>query len=117
MTTPAEVDARSLALHKAAARRLREDPARFAQVKATLERWLRQVDPASRPLLQTWQVLVDQGLEACLAVAEEASERGQTLRQASPLAGVLEPWERFQVLRETRPTKASDARPGQPPTG
>jgi hypothetical protein len=102
MPTPAEIDARSLALHRAAARCLREDPSRFAQVKATLQRWHQQVDPASRPLLQVWQALVDQGLEACLVVAEEESESAQTLRQASPLAGVLEPRERFRVLRETR---------------
>ena len=111
MPTPADIDARSLALHRAAARRLREDPARFERVKATLQRWHHQVDPASRPLLQAWQALVDQGLEACLAMAEEESQRAQTLRQASPLAGVLEPKERFRVLRETRANWDAAAKP------
>jgi hypothetical protein len=109
MSTPAEVDARSLALHRAAACRLREDPSRFERVKATLQRWHRLADPASRPLLQAWQAVVDRGLEACVALAEEESERGQTMRQASPLAGILEPRERFRVLRETRMRNGHEA--------
>lgn len=106
MHTPAEIDARSLALHHAAARRLRQEPARFERVKGTLARWRATVHPASQPLLAQWEALVAQGLEACLRAAEDPSERGQTLRQASPLAGVLEPRERFRVLSESRSGEA-----------
>ena len=96
----AQPDARSLALHHLIADKLRRDPALFARVRGTLERWRRVVDAGSRPYVDEWQRLADAGIEACLAAAVEDSPRGAARRQCSPLGVVLTHDERFEFFRQ-----------------
>lgn len=102
MKTHQDIDARSLALHRLVAHKLRQDPARLEDVKATLARWRQTVCPATQPYLREWEQLVDQGLERCLAVAVEESEHATALRQSSPFTRVLSHAERFRFLKTWR---------------
>jgi hypothetical protein len=57
------------------------------------------VSPRTYAYLDEWQRLIDQGPDVCLAVAVEDSQRAAALRQASPLACLLTPKERFEFLK------------------
>jgi hypothetical protein len=107
MQTHQDIDARSLALHRLVAEKLRRDPDLFNAAGATLARWRRTVSAHSQPYLEEWERLMGQGLEACLAVAVEDSQRATALRQSSPFAGVLSNAERFAFLKAWR--QAHDA--------
>lgn len=109
--TPQELDARSLALHRLVAEKLRAEPARFDRARATLARFFVIVDPRSRTYMEAWRRIFDEGVEAAIAAATEDSERGAALRQASPFAGVLTPQERWQFLRTWRTSRDAAQRP------
>lgn len=100
MRTHQEIDQRSLAMHRLVADKIRRDPALFEKAKGTLARWRTIVCPASQPYLEEWERLMEQGMDACLTVAVEDSERATALRQSSPFAGILTNQERFAILRE-----------------
>jgi hypothetical protein len=106
MRTHQEIDARSLALHRLVAEKVRRDPALLERARETLRRWLVDVDPRSRPYLEEWQRALSAGLDAALELATEDSERAATLRQCSPFAGVLDNRERFTFLRAWREAHA-----------
>jgi transcriptional regulator with XRE-family HTH domain len=96
---PRSLDARSLAMHRVIAAKVRRQPALLKRVRATIDRWQAQgASPASRPYLETWRQLIDQGLDAALAAAVDPSERGKALRQASPFTGILDNRERWALL-------------------
>lgn len=99
MPTHPQIDARSLALHREVASKLLRDRALFERARATLRRWRSSVSPSSQPYLIEWERLMNQGLEATLAVALEDSERAAALRQSSPFTAVLTPRERFVFLK------------------
>ena len=104
--THADVEARSLELHRLVAERLRTHPEVLDKARARVADWLRTgavsqrwaaawADVLSRPLPEIIGVLVDPGANAC------------DLRQSSPFAGVLSPSERWDALRRlsTRPAQ------------
>jgi hypothetical protein len=94
-----DIDSRSLALHRLVADKMKRDPALFDRARSTLARWRTSVAPATQPYLAEWERLMDQGMEACLAVAVEDSEKGNALRQSSPFCGLLTNQERFAFLK------------------
>lgn len=96
--THQELDARSLALHRLVAEKIRRDPALLRIVRENLSRWRRHAAPTARPYVEAWERLLDAGLDAALAAAAEDSERAAALRQSSPFAGVLTPRERWSFL-------------------
>ena len=97
---PRSLDARSLAMHRRIAEKVRARPALLDKARATIDRWEAQgAARASRPYLEAWRQLIDQGLEAVLAVAVDPSERGNAMRQASPFTGILDNRERWALLR------------------
>jgi hypothetical protein len=98
MRTHQEIDERSLALHRLVADKIRHDPALFERARATLARWRTTAGPASQPYLEEWERLMNQGVEDCLAVAVDDSERATALRQSSPLSVLLTNRERFAFL-------------------
>lgn len=104
MRTHQEIDERSLMLHRFVADKIRQDPAQFAVAKATLARWRALTDAAYQPYLERWEDLMSQGMEACLAVAVEQSERADALRQNSPFSGILTNSERFTLLKSWKRT-------------
>lgn len=102
MPTHQEIDARALAMHRLVAQKIRQNPALFDKAKATLARWRTMVSVSSQPYLQEWEILMHQGVEACLAMAVEDSERAAALRQSSPFAGLLTHQDRFTFLKTWR---------------
>jgi len=98
--SPQWLDARTLTMHRRIVDKIRAEPALFAIVRDNLERWRGQVTPGTQIYLDAWQALVDQGIDACLGMALERSERGYAMRQSSPFAGVLTNKERWEVLRQ-----------------
>ena len=102
MRTHEEIDQRSLAMHRLVASRIFRDPELFQKARATLARWRATVSIASQPYLEEWECLMNQGIESCLAVAVEDSQRAAALRQSSPFSGVLSNRERFAFLKAWR---------------
>ena len=109
MRTPQWLDQRSLALHRLIAENIRRDPSLFEKVKTTLARWETTVCANSQPYIKDWQRLADLGMEACLTMATEDSERAATMRQASPFCGLLSEEERREFfLTWAKDSGASD---------
>jgi hypothetical protein len=100
--THAQIDARSLALHRLVAEKVRREPQRFVRAGAILARWRREVCANTQPYLEEWERLFHEGMEQALKVATEDSERADALRQSSPLACVLTPAERVAFLKDWR---------------
>jgi hypothetical protein len=94
-------EARSLALHREVARRLREQPELLEGVRARVEGWLREGDVA-RPYARAWWEVLAGNLEAILRAVVDPSERGRDLRQSSPFAGIVDPRTRWRILDEIR---------------
>lgn len=93
---------RSLALHRAIAARLREDPEPvLAAARATLARMEARAGASSQPLRE-WRVLLDRPLSALLPVLTDPDPWMRELRHVTPFAGVLTARERARVYREFR---------------
>jgi hypothetical protein len=95
------IETRSLRLHQAIAEKLRRNPDLIRRAYENIGRWKR-INSFPQPYLDEWQAVLDQGLEASLALMCEDSERGRRLRQSSPFPGILSNAERWRILRETR---------------
>ena len=98
MKSPAEIDAKSLALHHLVVQKILADRSLFGKVQENLDRYQAQADSSVRVYLTEWQSIVDLGIDAALAVALEQTERGQVLRSTSPFAGILTETERVSFL-------------------
>jgi hypothetical protein len=95
-------DLQSFLMHQEAVRLIRDDPSLAQQARATLERWCKTVDPHSLPLLNQWrQILAAEDWDTALS----ESERGNELRQASPLATVLPNETRLAIIAKVRSLK------------
>lgn len=94
------LDDRSLAMHVYVAARLREHPERLEEVEAILARWTRSAGERVVPALEEWSAILRSGLDATLAAAVDPSEDGKRRRQSSPLLSLLEPRERWALLRQ-----------------
>ncbi len=95
------LDARSLALHRAVAEKLRARPELLDIAHDNLNRWY-ETAGRSRPYLDAWRDILQRPVGEVLAVLESEGtgmdcERLTALRQASPFAGVLEPKERWAI--------------------
>lgn len=95
-------DRRSLALHRLVASRLTADPTLLNRARTTLERWRPTMSRNALPYLDAWEAILDDGLDRCVAVLVEDTERATALRQASPFAGILSPRERADFLKHWR---------------
>lgn len=92
-------DLRSLALHQEAVRVLREQPELAARALEVLARWEAKDDGNTQPLWSEWRRIIEGKL---WHLAVEESDRGQQLRQASPLGFVLSETKRAEILRRFR---------------
>lgn len=81
-----EQDNQSLMLHREAVRLMLDDDALRIRAIAILNRWDKTCDHHSKPLRDAWLNILQQRNWA-LALAQ--SERGNQLRQSSPVACVL----------------------------
>ncbi|TDG01889.1 hypothetical protein E1N52_42605 [Paraburkholderia guartelaensis] len=90
---------RSLALHRLIAEKLRREPRLLDKARENLAHWL-AMSPHSRarPYLAEWQAVIDQGVDATIAVMTDPGEHATDLRQAAPFAGILTDDERLAFL-------------------
>jgi hypothetical protein len=95
------IDRRSLAMHRAIAEKLRNDPSLIAIAFDNLDRWSR-AEGRSQPYWDAWREILHRPLPEILALLAEESERMTAMRQATPFAGVLEPKERWAIYEEYR---------------
>lgn len=96
--SPANLDRRSLELHRLIAARLRERPDLLAMARNTLERW-RRTDPRGCPGWDQWAAALDAGPGAALGLMLDPGERGQYLRSCTPFTRILSARERADFLR------------------
>lgn len=97
---------RSLFLHEAIVRRLRERPQTvLARARRNLETMQRS-NPGANPLLREWAVLLDRPLEDLVAQILDPGEHARELRHVTPFAGVLSAPERAATYRAFREAEA-----------
>lgn len=94
-------EARSLALHRAVAERLRMHPELLDRARQRVHSWLED-GTVARPYAEAWLALLRGTLEEVTAAIVDTGERARDLRQCSPFAGVLDPRERWRILRGVR---------------
>ena len=92
-------DRRSLLMHQEAVRMLLADPMLASKALATLERWDSQVSEHSKPLRDRWVEIIK---ARDWSAATEESERGNQLRQASPLSCLLPNDVRLAIIEATK---------------
>jgi hypothetical protein len=102
MSTPAQLDAFTLAFHRKALARMREQPQLIEQAKAVLKRWDAQRGlTVSEPYLQQWKALLEMGVDAVEQATCHSDDHAATLRNVSPLGFVLPSLERMQLRKAT----------------
>ena len=92
-------DYQCLLMHVEAVRLIKQNPHLVKRAVATLNRWQETVDPRSHELLDEWMRILEQR-DWRLAVAP--NERGNQLRQASPLATLLPEEKRLEIIRRVK---------------
>jgi len=90
-------EARSLALHVLAARRIAADPRLLERARATLKRWMARYAEAAPPALREWDELLSRPWPEVAAKATALTEDAARLRQSSPLGTLLSVAERKRV--------------------
>jgi hypothetical protein len=97
-----EPEYRTLALHRAVAKKLRDDPSAVLAVARKNIALYRSTDAAqhSEPYIAAWESLVDGPLDVLLEAIVSLSQESKDLRQSTPFAGVLSDDERWDILEE-----------------
>ena len=96
--THADADARSLALHRVVAEKLRTDPALLERARVRVEAW--RASGAVHPhYANAWLEALSGPREELLGLLVDDGERARELRQVSPFAGVIDARTRWAVLR------------------
>ena len=100
---------RSLALHREVARRLRARPELLEQARKRVDRWSRDGSVA-RQWVTAWAEVLSRPLTEVLEVITDPGEPARSLRQSSPVAGVIDAKTRWEILRRCeRERQARDA--------
>ena len=99
MSTHLRHDLRSLALHQEAVRVLRAHPEKADLALEVLTRWQAQGDIHTMPLWDEWRRIIEGQL---WELAIQDNDRGQQLRQASPLGFVLSNDKRAEIMARFR---------------
>jgi hypothetical protein len=91
------------AAHRLAMTRLREDPRRIEEVRSVLQRWRNQRGQTrSDPYFDEWERLLRLPLDEFERVICADDEHAVALRSTSPIAPLITPQEREQMLRDAR---------------
>ena len=105
MDRHARIDLFSLAAHRLAVRRLREQPKRLDEAREVIRRWRAQTAPQPAhcdPYWEEWDRLLAQGVDAVEHVICSPDDHAATLRSVSPLGRFVSPAERYRMLREAQ---------------
>lgn len=92
-------DYQSLMLHTAAVKLMQNDSRLIERALNILNRWRMDTELHSRPLLEEWQrILQEQDWNTALS----KSEKGNQLRQASPVSCILPNKERLEIIKSCK---------------
>jgi hypothetical protein len=99
MKTHLDIDRRSLALARAIAERIDQDPERrgLRKAQAVCAHWTQAVP---QPIVEEWRRLLEKDWPVIREVLLSTDETGCRLRQSSPFCGILSPIERWRLYRE-----------------
>jgi hypothetical protein len=92
---------RSLALHRLLAERLRGNPELLGIARETLTRWF-PMNRNAQQWFDEWRTVIDEGLDATLALMTDPGEYATNMRQSSPFTGILTNEERRDFLAAWR---------------
>lgn len=90
---------RSLALHRAVVQQVVREPKLLERASRRVADW-RASGAVALPYVEAWERILSLPIGALTAELLEESEAGHDRRQVSPFAGVLDPRERWQILRQ-----------------
>jgi hypothetical protein len=91
------------AAHRLAIARLRESPRRVEELRAVLKRWRAQRGVTrSDAYFDEWEALLDRPIDEVERVVCADDDHAVALRSTSPIAPLITPAEREQLLREAR---------------
>lgn len=88
---------RSLALHTAAVRRIREDPHALRQARSTLEKWMARYEGDPPQALEEWSRILALPPGRIEGIVLDRSERGDRIRKSSPLSTLVTREERRRI--------------------
>ncbi len=88
------LDARSIALHRAIAERLKADPALIDIARQNIRRWRLTADA---PYLDEWESILERTPAEVIDFICSESGRATRLRQSTPFAGILPNRERWAI--------------------
>lgn len=91
-------EARSWALHREVAARLRAQPELVQRAAERVARWLAR--PTEHPYAAAWNELLQVPIEKLQKALVDKGSRMCTLRQASPFAGALDAPTRWKILKQ-----------------
>lgn len=93
------LDARSLALHRLIADKIRQDVSLLEVARGNIARWQAENGETGDPSPHTeWLVLIDGPVDQLLSLLEGQDQRATRLRQSTPFTGILTPAERDAVF-------------------
>jgi len=96
----ARIDARSLAMHRAIAEKIRNRPGLLDAARENIRRWRRRgVDVSA---FDEWEAILDRGIEETVRVMTDPSEESARLRHSTPFTGMLTPKERRRFFEAPR---------------
>lgn len=96
----ARIDARSLAMHRAIAEKVRGNPRLLDAARENIRRWRRRgVDVSA---FAEWEAILDRGIEETIRVMTDPSEEASRLRHSTPFTGILTPKERKRFFEAPR---------------
>ena len=97
-------DFQSLIMHREAVRMVIDNPDLETRLLQTLDRWSQTIDRSTITLLADWyDIIRDRQWDRALAI----TERGNQIRQASPMATLLPNHVRLDIIRQMRKLKDS----------
>jgi hypothetical protein len=95
------IDARSLEMHRAIARKIRRAPELIKRGDQTLQRWLAQSQESERAqdaLLEWKRLLETSSLDEVIEFISSDSQEAARMRQSSPFVGILTDAERQGIF-------------------
>jgi hypothetical protein len=96
------IEARSLAMHCLAARKIDKNPKLLAEARDTLKKWRSRYVGDTPRALDEWAAILKSPWPEIAALITDPGERATRLRQSTPFAGVLSPKERERIYAAFR---------------
>lgn len=96
------IEARSLAMHCLAARKIARDPSLLAKVRRNLDAWRSRYGEDLPRALDEWHAILERPWPEIAAVITDPGENATRLRQSTPFAGVLSTRERERIYAAFR---------------